>query len=162
MPQVATSIRYVRGDATRPQGEGAKIIAHICNDIGAWGKGFVLALSNRWNQPEAAYRSWHAAGSDNGFHLGAIQLVQVEPTIWVANIVAQHGIRHVESAAPIRYDAVGECLQRLAATALELGASVHMPRIGTGLAGGDWSRIEPLIQGQLCDRGVEVTVYDYP
>jgi hypothetical protein len=35
-----------------------------------------------------------------------------------------------------------------------------MPRIGCGLAGGDWSRIEPLIEEQLCARGVQVTVYD--
>jgi O-acetyl-ADP-ribose deacetylase (regulator of RNase III) len=162
MTSATSSIRFARGDATCPLGQGTKIIAHICNDLGAWGKGFVLALSRRWNQPEVAYRSWHAAGNERGFHLGAIEVVQVEPNTWVANMVAQHGIRRTKSKAPIRYDAVAECLQRLAASALAVGASVHMPRIGTGLAGGDWSQIEPLIQEQLCDRGVEVTVYDYP
>jgi hypothetical protein len=35
-----------------------------------------------------------------------------------------------------------------------------MPRIGCGLAGGKWSRIEPLITARLTDRSVEVTVYD--
>ena len=43
-------IRYVTGDATRPEGEGPKIIVHICNDIGAWGRGFVLALSKRFKE----------------------------------------------------------------------------------------------------------------
>jgi O-acetyl-ADP-ribose deacetylase (regulator of RNase III) len=160
MTEIATRLRFIRGDATRPQGGGAKIIAHICNDVGAWGKGFVLALSRRWNQPEAAYRAWHAGKDERSFELGAIQLVQVEPGLWVANMVAQHGIRKRNSEPPIRYDAVGACLQQLAAAARELGASVHMPRIGTGLAGGDWSRIERLVQEQLCDQGVDVTVYD--
>lgn len=32
-----TSIRYVMGDATKPSVDGPAIIAHICNDIGAWG-----------------------------------------------------------------------------------------------------------------------------
>jgi ATP-dependent helicase HepA len=46
---------------------------------------------------------------------------------------------------PIRYEAVEECLAKVAETAREVKASVHMPRIGCGLAGGEWSRIEPLI-----------------
>ncbi len=55
-----TAIEYVSGDATRPVGDGCKVIVHICNDRGGWGKGFVLALSKRWKQPEAAYRNWYS------------------------------------------------------------------------------------------------------
>src|SRR5205823_6841477 len=51
-------ITYLKGDATCPQAKGVKIICHVCNDIGGWGKGFVLALSKRWSEPEAAYRKW--------------------------------------------------------------------------------------------------------
>jgi hypothetical protein len=40
-------IQYIAGDATAPIGDGNKIIAHVCNDIGAWGAGFVLAISKR-------------------------------------------------------------------------------------------------------------------
>ncbi|THA79646.1 hypothetical protein E6R60_03350 [Streptomyces sp. A0642] len=47
------------------------------------------------------------------------------------------------------------------ALGLKLGASVHMPRIGCGLAGGTWSRIEPLIEKRLTGRGIPVTVYDF-
>lgn len=39
-------------------------------------------------------------------------------------------------------------------------ASVHMPRIGCGLAGGSWGKVEPIIQEELCDKGVQVFVYD--
>ncbi|HJZ91139.1 MAG TPA: hypothetical protein VKE40_09720 [Gemmataceae bacterium] len=76
-------------------------------------------------------------------------------------MVGQRGIKRGKSGPPIRYEAVAECLERVAAKALELGASVHMPRIGCGLAGGEWSKIEPLIEQRLCDRGVAVTVYDF-
>jgi O-acetyl-ADP-ribose deacetylase (regulator of RNase III) len=154
-------ITYQSGDATCPRAEGIKIICHVCNDIGAWGKGFVLALSRRWGQPEAEYRAWHVAGEGGGFGLGAVQFVQVEPDTWVANMIGQRGIKRANSGPPIRYEAVAQCLERLAAKALELGASVHMPRIGCGLAGGEWSKIEPLIKHQLCERGVAVTVYDF-
>ncbi len=154
-------IVYLKGDATCPQAKGVKIIAHVCNDRGGWGKGFVLALSRRWDEPEAAYRAWYAEGQSAGFALGAVQFVPVEPYIWVANMIAQHGTRTGSSGPPIRYDAVGLCLAQVAAKVQELSASVHMPRIGCGLAGGDWSKVEPLIREHLCAADVAVTVYDF-
>ncbi|CAM5304452.1 hypothetical protein STANM337S_00515 [Streptomyces tanashiensis] len=87
-----TEIAYVRGDATAPQAKGVKIVAHVCNDLGGWGKGFVLALSRRWPEPEAAFRRWHRERAGNDFGLGAAQFVQVEPYVWVANLVGQRGI----------------------------------------------------------------------
>ncbi|MEU6086619.1 macro domain-containing protein [Streptomyces sp. NPDC047085] len=156
-----SEIIYIRGDATVPSVKGAKVIAHVCNDIGGWGKGFVLALSRRWPEPEAAYRAWHRDRAKNDFGLGAVQLVQVDPHVWVANMVGQRGIRTGSKGVPVRYEAIDTALGRLADQVIELGASVHMPRIGCGLAGGTWSRIEPLITERLVKRGISVTVYDH-
>ncbi|MFE5488253.1 macro domain-containing protein [Streptomyces sp. NPDC056527] len=157
-----SGITYVRGDATAPGGKGVKIIAHVCNDLGGWGKGFVLALSRRWPEPEAAYRRWHRERARNDFGLGAAQFVQVGPYVWVANLVGQRGIRTGRSTGvPVRYEAMDAALGLLADKAEELGASVHMPRIGCGLAGGKWTRVEPLIAERLTARGIPVTVYDF-
>lgn len=87
--------------------------------------------------------------------------MQVEPYVWVANMVGQRGMRTGSKGVPVRYEAIDEALGRLADKALELGASVHMPRIGCGLAGGKWSRVEPLIVERLLKRGLSVTVYDH-
>lgn len=118
------------------------------------------AVSKRWPEPEAAYRAWHRGRSGNDFGLGAVQVVRVKPDVWVADMVGQRGMRTGSSGPPIRYEAVQRCLDALAGRALELGASVHMPRMGCGLAGGSWSRIEPLISDTPCARDVEVCVYD--
>ncbi|MEW1902478.1 macro domain-containing protein [Streptomyces sp. NPDC086147] len=158
----ANGITYVRGDATSPHGKGVKIVAHVCNDLGGWGKGFVLALSRRWPEPEAAYRRWHRERAGNDFGLGAAQFVRVEPYVWVANLVGQRGTRTARSTGvPVRYEAIGTALGALADRAAALGASVHMPRIGCGLAGGSWDRVEPLVLRRLVDRGIPVTVYDF-
>ncbi|MEU9859610.1 macro domain-containing protein [Streptomyces sp. NPDC047971] len=157
-----SGITYVRGDATAPGGKGVKIIAHVCNDLGGWGKGFVLALSRRWPEPEAAYRRWHRERARNDFGLGAAQFVPVGPYVWVANLVGQRGIRTGRSTGvPVRYEAIDAALGLLADKAEELGASVHMPRIGCGLAGGKWARVEPLVAERLTARGIPVTVYDF-
>ncbi|MGW7528265.1 macro domain-containing protein [Streptomyces sp. NPDC054783] len=156
-----SEIVYVRGDATVPSAKGAKVIAHVCNDIGGWGKGFVLALSRRWPEPEAAYRAWHRDRAKNDFGLGAVQLVRAEPYVWVANMIGRRGIRRGSKGVPVRYESIDTALDRLSGEVIELGASVHMPRIGCGLAGGTWSRIEPLITERLVKRGIKVTVYDH-
>ncbi|TXS44835.1 macro domain-containing protein [Streptomyces sp. t39] len=154
-------IAYVRGDATAPQGKGVKLIAHVCNDLGGWGKGFVLALSRRWPGPEAEYRRWHRERAGNDFALGAAQFVRVGSRLWVANMIGQRGTRTGSRGVPVRYEAIDSALDAVGVKALELGASVHMPRIGCGLAGGRWSRVEPLTAARLTARGVEVTVYDH-
>lgn len=156
-----SEITYIRGDATVPSVKGVKVIAHVCNDIGGWGKGFVVAISRRWPEPEKSYRAWHRERASNDFALGAVQFVQVEPYVWVANMVGQRGIRTGSKGVPVRYEAMDAALERLAEKAADLGASVHMPRIGCGLAGGKWSRVEPLITDRLVRRGIAVTVYDH-
>lgn len=153
------SINYVKGDATQPQwGFGRKIIVHCCNDRGAWGSGFVVALSKRWPDPEAKYRA-----NINQYHLGEIIWARVEDDIWVANLIGQHGTGLDEFGyPPIRYDAILQGLRRIG----EMCAghvdspSVHMPRMGAGLAGGNWKIIELLVEQELVARGVPVTVYD--
>jgi O-acetyl-ADP-ribose deacetylase (regulator of RNase III) len=157
-------IRYVTGDATCPQASGPVIIAHVCNDQGGWGCGFVLALSARWPQPEQAYRAWHRTGGTS-FSLGWTQLVPVgkeEDSTWIANMIAQHGTHAAGNLPPLRYRVLGSCLRRVGSEALQRHASVHMPRIGCGLAGGRWDLVEPVIIEALSRQGVPVTVYDLP
>ncbi|NLO90025.1 MAG: macro domain-containing protein [Clostridia bacterium] len=153
-------ICYLIGDATEPQGEGKKIIAHICNDVGEWGAGFVLALSKKWKEPEEDYINWYSGGRESGFELGRTRFVRVEDDIWVANMIAQRDIKPVGGIPPIRYEALKSCLKGVAEKALELSASVHMPRIGCGLAGGTWDKVEPIIINVLAKKGVPVYVYD--
>ena len=152
-------LQFSTGDATAVSDRPA-VIAQICNDIGAWGRGFVLAISKQWRQPEKNYRSWAASKSDD-FKLGSLRCVEVEPGLWIANMIAQRDIRIRDGIPPIRYEALRECLKTLAVFCLQHGASVHMPRIGCGLAGGQWGLVEPIIDECLCTRGIATTVYDY-
>lgn len=157
-------IKYVIGDATEPQGEDLKFIVHVCNDIGAWGKGFVMALSDRWYDPEIYYRDWFNGNLANApFELGEVQFVPTElkhfpDGIFVVNMISQHGTRSENNPKPIDYIALEKCLAKVAKVAKKLNASVHMPRIGCGLAGGNWETIESIINNTMSD--LSVTVYD--
>lgn len=158
-------IRYLEADATQPAGEGRKILVHVCNDIGAWGRGFVLGLSQRFPEPERRYKAWAAGREDAPFELGQVQFVTVSPDLTVANLIGQHDIARKGQKAdvpPVRYDAIREGLGQVRNEALRQQASVHMPRIGAGLAGGDWAVIAPMIEEELSAHDLSVTVYDFP
>lgn len=155
-----SNIIYQIGDATKPQVQGNKLIVHCCNDLGAWGKGFVLAISKRWPSAEKAYRDWHKNKSNNDFALGSVQFVQVEPDIVVANLIGQRGITSRSNPFPIRYIAIEQGLIKVANFAINNSCSIHMPRIGAGLAGGRWEQISSIIEQTLTSNGLSVTVYD--
>jgi len=154
-------ITYRKGDATDPIGSGIKLIVHVCNNIGAWGAGFVLAVSKKWHTPEQEYRRMPAKKRK----LGAVQYIPVGNDKYVVNMVGQHDVRSNEfGVPPVRYAAISTCLKKTAefAKSLEDGSrevSIHMPRIGCGLAGGDWKIMEKVIEESVGD--VAVVVYDY-
>ena len=152
-------IHYLKGDATVPIMRPA-IIPHICNDEGGWGAGFVLALSRKWKEPEKAYRLWHRGLGqttiEQPFELGKTQIVRVKDDITVANMIAQHGIGIRNGVIPLRYDALRKCLSYVYSSFYE-GETIHMPRIGSGLAGGSWSEVEKILKDVAT---VDTYVYD--
>ena len=169
------SIKYLVGDAANPDVSDGKpvIIAHIVNDVGAWGSGFVMALSKRWPVVRDRYRSWYE-GDMPGFKIGGVQLCNPEPGFGVANMIAQYslGSKYIPSpngpmveVPAIRYDGLAECLDYVGWAALneyDTDTKVVGPRFGTQRSGGSWKVIEPLIEYYLCRIGVEVEIYDLP
>ena len=98
----------------------------------------------------SAGRSWKR-------HLSVF--VQVEEELWVANLIGQHKINKDENGnAPIRYEAILLGLEKVGQFAVDKKATVHMPRIGCGLAGGTWDKLEPLINKSLLENEVETYV----
>jgi hypothetical protein len=76
-------------------------------------------------------------------------------------MVAQKGCG--QSKTPrIQYQALEVCLHKLQKTCESSEASLHIPRIGTGQAGGNWKVIEGMIDEILVSSGTDVTVYDIP
>ena len=144
-------IHYVVGDAAVPFVRPA-LIAHVCNNLGAWGAGFVLSLGHRYPKAEQAY------SRTTRHYLGTNQYVDVENDIHVANMIAQRG--YGGAVRRIVDSALEDCLHHAAGYAARRGMTIHMPRIGCGLAGAKWDEIEPIVR-KNCN-GVGVYVYDLP
>lgn len=154
-------ITYLRGDATRPRGLGLRIICHVVNDkTPRWGGGFALVVRRGFPDVQQDFVSWAEEHADQ-FTLGNSRLCSVDDTLAVFSMICQKG--YGPSRTPrVRYAAMKTCLDQLGAIAVNSEASIHMPRIGCGQAGGAWHVVSELIDESLCSRGIPVTVYDPP
>lgn len=167
---MSKALKYVIGDATCPVSEtDIRLIIHCCNSIGGWGRGFVLALSKRDKTPERLFRAWSRNELDTApYVLGNIQICPfVEKDLLVVNMVGQEGISTINGVPPIRYEAIASCLSKVREWVKMLEAegrtvSIHAPRFGSALAGGEWEIIEKLVIDNLCDYDIPVTIYDLP
>lgn len=125
------------GSALEPAGTDDFVIAHIVNDRGAWGAGFVIPLGQKF--PLA--KEWYLKG---GLKLGEVQFVPVTlagRAGWIANMCAQT----LGSDRPLYYHKLIDCLEHLQNHSHDVNARIHMPRIGCGLAGGRWQIIANLL-----------------
>lgn len=157
----AASVTTVRGDATELRGQGTRILAHVVNDKAMlWGAGFGLAVRKKWPKVQSAFRDWATTNPDQ-FKLGNVFMSHVNQDIVVFQMICQRG--YGPSPKPrLRYAALRSCLEKLGQNAEKQQASIHMPRIGTGHAGGSWNIIVELVDEVLCSRGLHVTLYELP
>lgn len=148
----------IQGDVTEPIGDGNKIIIHVTNNIFVMGAGVAIAIRKKWPIVYKEYKDWRYKNPS----LGDVQFVKVAPDIAVGNMLGQEGIRHSNGAPPIRYEALDKALKKVSEIAKKYKASVHLPYLmGSGLAGGDWNKVEELIKINLCNQDVDVTIYQF-
>jgi O-acetyl-ADP-ribose deacetylase (regulator of RNase III) len=84
----------------------------------------------------------------------------IKPELTVVNAYTQYnyGRNHKDGAtAPFDYEAFTLCMRKI--NNLFGGKHIGLPKIGAGLAGGDWDRIEKIIETEL--RFCEVTIVNY-
>ena len=152
---------------------GFIMVPHVCNDQGAWGAGFVLALSKWWPEAEAQYRRWSKAWKPTIFRMGMTALVENVQGVYIANMVAQE----LGGVKPLRYAALGSCMFQAAekmnairfygehdptnTVAVDYTFKIWCPKFGSGLAGGNWSHIEEMIVETWVETfGCDVTVFE--
>ena len=154
--ETSTGIQYLEGDALWPSTPGHKIVAFVVNDKAKkWGGGFALEVRRTWPHVQDSFER------EGDLDLGSIHVTEASDDITAVAMVAQHGYRPGPRPG-IRYPALNTSLARPGEVALDRRASIHMPRIGAGQAGGDWDIIKELIEDNIIQRGISTTVYVLP
>ena len=154
-------ITYLHGNALDPRGDGKRLVCQLVNDRARkWGGGIARRAAEKFPQAEKEFAHW-IAGLPTDDRLGRVHFSTETDGIVIASLVAQEGFG--KSQFPrIRYGALEQCLKSVASFSQENGFTIHMPRIGTGAAGGTWEVVEEIIDECLVATGLTVTVYDLP
>ena len=135
------------------------IIPHVCNNVGAWGKGFTEAIDALY--PYAKYSFLQSSNLIGKGLLGSNIKVPVSKYNAIIHMVAQEGLRSPDNPLPLNYIALVECMGGVAEIASDMDVSIHCPKFGAGLAGGDWKLIEKMIKDFWVDKGLDVYVWEY-
>ena len=158
-------IKYKEGDLFT-QLEDNDCIIHCCNNIGAWGSGFVIPLENYFPEVKEAYKDWtheiepkaNDFRSNSKMQLGHIQVITglqyADNSISCVNMIGQNGIARSDYPRPLHYDAIYRCLERIRYCPQLNGVRKVGPKFGAGLAGGSWSVIEAMINDIFKDREI--------
>jgi O-acetyl-ADP-ribose deacetylase (regulator of RNase III) len=119
------------------------LIAHQCNCKGVMGAGLAKGIKNKYPYVYKHYREAHLA---NNLYLGQTQILKVNDNLYVANLMAQDGYGTDKQYTD--YSALSQCLTYVHQFAEEnKGINIYLPYgIGCGLAGGNWSLVNKLIE----------------
>jgi len=146
-------IRYIDGDLVR-DAEQFEVIAHCANCFCTMGSGIAPQIKNKF--PEA-YAVDCATGNGDMNKLGTISYTQNTTPI-VVNLYGQYDYTGRRSGRmDLEYDALKSALIQMKEKFS--GKRFGMPKIGSGLAGGDWEVIERIISEVFA--GEYVTIVNY-
>lgn len=122
------------------------IIAHQVNCQNRMGSGVAKALFEKWPIVKTAYHEW-CDGKTPEQRLATIQVLEVEPDLYVANCFSQLDYGYDGKTVYTRYDAVESCFKVLN----EMNTRAYLKQIyvphgyGCGLANGDWNVVENIM-----------------
>ena len=132
------------------------VLIHGCNCHNTMGAG--VALYVKRNYPEAYEEDKRTIRGDKD-KLGNYTYVDTThffygTPITIVNAYTQYGFADFKNPVAVDYGAIESVMKQI--NVLYKGKKIIMPRIGCGLAGGDWEEVKKIIDECLTDCDVEV------
>ena len=150
--------RYIKGDITETE---LDFIAHGVNCQNKMGSGVAKALFTKFPEVKTEYHKFceRAKSSVEKFGtknlLGEVQYVESKDKI-ICNCFTQDNFGY-DGKRYVNYRAIVDCFFLLKLE--RKGETIAIPKIGCGLAGGDWNIVEQLINDTVGD-DLEIWVYE--
>lgn len=140
-------IRYIDGDVfAGPE----RFLAHGCNAAGVMGAGVAKVVRQKYPMAYEFYRWEHY---QSGLKLGQVYFIDCGSKV-ILNCITQQTYGRGQQ---VNYEAIESCMKQINDIAND--QEVAMPMIGAGLGGGDWTKIEKIINDTATFKPV-VYVYE--
>lgn len=129
------------------------IIAHGCNCVNGFGSGIAGQIALKYPLVKQAYHRYHM---NVGWALGDIQLVGINNGKIIANCATQQEY-YPRDRVHADYHAIERVCLKLKDYCIVNNKTLALPRIGCGLAGGDWNLVKKIYEKVFND--IDVKVY---
>lgn len=165
--------KEVEGDLIELAKEGDfDVIAHGCNCMCKMKSGLAPQMAKTFGINKLPRENFTEKGNINKlgviefkaiplhsdeWQVGFINKTIVVPALYVVNAYTQfnYGLNHEDGEeSPLNYHALTLCLTKI--NYIFRGKKIGLPRIGCGLAGGDWKVVKMIIKSSLIDCDVTV------
>ena len=144
-------MKVIKGDLVK-QAEQFDVIVHGCNCFCTMNSGIAPQIKSKF--PEAYEVDCRTTKGDRN-KLGTISFTKNTIPI-VVNAYTQY--RYGTYKRQVDYDALRSCMRLLKETFS--GKKIGLPKIGAGLAGGNWEVISKIIEEELKDEDVTVILWN--
>ncbi len=144
-------LQYIQEDIFNTK---RKVIAHGCNTQGAFGAGIAKQIARLYPIAKAAYLNKY---QHDGWELGEIQVVPVTIDKIIVNMATQDNFGR--NGIHVDYKACELAFKKLLRYCEAHWLHIAIPKIGSGLGGGEWSRIEEILLKVLKKHEVEIDVH---
>jgi len=137
-----------------------QVIVHGCNCFCTMGAGIAPLMAKAFGCDRFPMEAKQHEGNIN--KLGTIDAkYNQQYKFFVINAYTQYGFgkNHANgTTSPIDYEALTLCMRKI--NMQFKGMHIGLPKIGAGLAGGDWNRIKSIIQNELVNCDVTVVIFN--
>jgi len=134
-----------------------EVIVHGCNCFKLMGAGIAGQISHRYPNAYTADKIYQPLGGGNklGKYSYSIETNKLGKQFTIVNAYTQY-----QPGANISYPALEECFKRIKEDFS--GKKIAYPRIGAGIAGGDWNVISEIIDRVLKNEDHTLVEYGLP
>jgi len=145
-------ITIKKGDLLATKG----IITHGVNCVGGFGSGIAGQIAREFPYVREFYLTKHKS---EGWKLGDIQVVTISPDKLFVNCATQFNFlpRDIVHAD---YTAIATCMHKLKLLSTAAELEINLPKIGCGLAGGDWNEVKKIIDNVFEYHPINVKIWE--
>lgn len=145
------------------------VIAHGCNCMSKMGAGLAVQMNRSFDCSSFEMENWgpnihklgcidyetFVLGKNGHWNIRNGGNIEHYPIFYVVNAYTQYypSVR----TKPLDYEALTLCMRKINHTFK--GKRIGLPKIGAGLAGGEWLRIRTIIELELKDCDTTVVIY---